>query len=307
MILLWGIAADAPIMMVRDALLRAGAEVAFLDQQAILDTEIDLTVAAEVQGRIRLEREWLEFGDVQAAYIRPYDGLSLPQVAKLGLGSAAWYHAASVEDLLLSWAEMSEALVVNRPSAMAANYSKPYQAEQIRALGFDTPDTLISTDQAAVLEFRRKHGTIIYKSVSGTRSVVTRLEGEQLERLDDLVWCPTQFQQYIAGTEYRVHVVGNAVFACEILSTADDYRYAAQQGGTVEIRRFELARDLADKCVALTAGLGLSVSGIDLRRTAEGRWYCLEVNPSPGFSVYQEAAQLPIDAAVASLLMAATA
>jgi len=48
---------------------------------------------------------------------------------------------------------------------------------------------------------------------------------EHAARPANVSWCPTQFQRYIAGREHRVHVVGDEVFACEVHSDADDYRY----------------------------------------------------------------------------------
>jgi D-alanine-D-alanine ligase-like ATP-grasp enzyme len=39
-----------------------------------------------------------------------------------------------------------------------------------------------------------------------------------------------------------------------------------------------------------------------MRRTDEGEWYCFEINPSPGFTYYQNATGAPIDAAIAKLL-----
>lgn len=291
-------------MMVRAALLRAGAPVAFLDQRAVLDTEIELVADTTVEGHLRVDDQLLPFGDICAAYLRPYDSFRIPEIAKAGAGSAAWIHAAAVEDLLFSWAEITDAFVVNRPSAMAVNTSKPYQAAQIRALGFATPDTLITTDEQAVLDFREKHPQIIYKSISATRSIVSRLSEDQLGRLDDVAWCPTQFQEFIAGTEYRVHVVGEEVFVCEIQSSADDYRYASMHDATTAVRRCELPVDCTELCVEMASAMQLSVAGIDLRRTPSGKWYCLEVNPAPGFSFYQQATGLPIDEAVARLLLA---
>jgi D-alanine-D-alanine ligase-like ATP-grasp enzyme len=52
----------------------------------------------------------------------------------------------------------------------------------------------------------------------------------------------------------------------------------------------------------LATAIGLPSAGIDLRRTQEGRWYCFEVNPSPGFTFYQDATGQRIAEAVAILL-----
>jgi hypothetical protein len=49
-ILLWGVEEDRPLAAVHDAVNRLGAPVAFLDQHAVLETEIDLCVGADVMG-----------------------------------------------------------------------------------------------------------------------------------------------------------------------------------------------------------------------------------------------------------------
>jgi RimK-like ATP-grasp domain len=303
MILLWGLPRDSPLSQVHSALCRRGAEVAFVDQRDVLRTEVELRVDGTVQGAVRTPDWVVPLDQVTAAYVRPYSSTQLPAIERAGPFSAAWQYAVSVDDALMSWADLAPAYVVNRPAAMATNTAKPYQALFIQAAGFAVPATLITTDPNAVRDFWAEHATVIYKSLSGVRSIVSRLEEKHKARLAKVRWCPTQFQQYIPGTDYRVHVVGNEVFACEVRSSADDYRYAARQGVGVEIRAYQLPQDVADRCRALTKSLGLYVTGIDFRRDPEGRWYCFEVNPSPAFTYYQNASDQPIDEAIANLLI----
>jgi hypothetical protein len=302
MILLWGLPSDNPLMRVLNALFRSKHAVVFVDQRLVLESEIELCVANDVEGMVRTRNQVVDLGSITAAYLRPYDSLRLSVIESAGWGSPAWQHALKFDDTLLSWSELTSALVVNRPTAMATNNSKPYQTIIIRSLGFDTPDTLITTDPATALEFQVQHGKIIYKSISGIRSIVSHFTSEQMGRLENVKWCPTQFQEYIPGNDYRVHVVGEEIFACEIISAADDYRYATRQGSSVEIRPYELPMDIADRCKSLVMAMGLSVAGVDLRRRPDSRWYCFEVNPSPAFTYYQDATAQPIDEAIARLL-----
>jgi glutathione synthase/RimK-type ligase-like ATP-grasp enzyme len=186
---------------------------------------------------------------------------------------------------------------------MASNGSKPYHALQIRSLGFEVPETMITTDPDEVAKFAKRHEKVIYKSISGVRSVVSKLTEQHQNRLQDVCWCPTQFQEFVPGTDYRVHIVGEEVFTSEIISEADDYRYASHQGETAEIRASDVPEEVAERCVAISREMGLAVSGVDLRRTPEGKWYCFEVNPSPGFTFYQDATGQRIDEAIARLLI----
>jgi glutathione synthase/RimK-type ligase-like ATP-grasp enzyme len=302
MILLWGILQDRPLALVRAALARLGAAVFVLDQMDAARAQIELRVGADVAGAIRVGDEHCDLAAVSAVYVRNYDSRTLEFAPEAGDIEAARRHAVAVDDVVTAWLEVAPAFVVNPFSAMASNSSKPYQLSLIRAAGFATPDTLLTTDAAAVAQFRARHGELIYKSISGVRSIVSRFTAEHAERLTDLRWCPTQFQQHIPGRDHRVHTVGDDIFACEIVSEADDYRYGARQGHAVELRACELPADCAERCWKLARALALPVAGIDLRRTPDGEWFCFEANPSPAFSYYESATGQPIADAIAALL-----
>lgn len=302
MILLWGLPGDGPLRAVHASLRSRHEPVCLLDQHAIKAITLDLVVGPTVHGTLRLGDTVVALEAITAVYARPYDVRQLPVLQDAGPLAALWQHGLALDDGLQAWVEVTPALVINRPSAMASNGSKPYQAELIRSAGFDVPNTLVTTDPDAVLAFRELYGSVVYKSTSGVRSIVSRLGPEHQDRLKDIGNCPTQFQQYVAGTDYRVHVAGNTVFAAEIVSGADDYRYSGRTGHSLDIRAYRLEPELADRCCRLAANLDLRFAGIDLRRTPEGRWYCFEVNPSPGFTFYQEATGQKIAEAVASML-----
>ena len=132
------------------------------------------------------------------------------------------------------------------------------------------------------------------------------LEESDFDRLEHIRWCPTQFQAFVDGTNLRVHTVGGEVYATAISTDATDYRYAARQcGDAANLREVELADDLAQKCLALSAALGLEFAGIDLKVTPDNEVYCFEVNPCPAFSYYENNAGQPISQGVARYLMAA--
>jgi glutathione synthase/RimK-type ligase-like ATP-grasp enzyme len=144
---------------------------------------------------------------------------------------------------------------------------------------------------------------VIYKSISGARSIVQTLEDKDLDRLEKIRWCPTQFQEFIDGENVRVHVVGSRVFPTRVRSEAVDYRYAqAQVGESADLEECDLPAGIADRCVALAAALELPFAGIDLKITPSGEVYCFEVNPCPGFSYYQASTGQPISLAVAEYL-----
>lgn len=300
-IVLWGLKGDSPLDGVLAALLELGANVFFLDQRRILESSVSLCVDGVVAGDLHLGQQAVELASVAGVYLRPHDTRKLPALRDAAPGQSAWQHALAFDDALLAWLEICDAEVVNRPSAMAPNNAKPLQLRAIREAGFSIPETLVTNDRTAALEFRARHGCVVYKSISGMRSIVHRFDDSRLDRLADLAACPTQFQQYISGLDQRVHVVGDQLFACAIVSKADDYRYASHDG--VHIDTCRLPDDIADRCVRMVARMGLRFAGIDLRRSPADEWFCFEVNPSPGFTYFEDATGQPIADAVAQLLV----
>jgi hypothetical protein len=303
MILLYGPAEDEPLAEVRAALSRLGAPAFFVDQHELLQTSIQLSVGSRVTGVVRVGRRRIDLENVDAAYLRMYDPRELPNIAAAGENRSAWNHAHRVHEAFECWADVTPARVVNRPSAKRWCDSKPFQSRLIRSVGFDYPETLVTTDPEAALRFWEKHGKVIYKSLSSTRSVVARLTPSHRKRLADLRWCPTQFQQYVPGTEYRVHVIGRSIFAGEIVSEAVDYRYAKKEGLFAGIRDVILPAEIKDRCRLLASERNLFAAGIDLRRTPSGRWYCFEINPSPAFTCFEDEEKHSMADAMAGLLL----
>jgi hypothetical protein len=306
--LLWGLPGDPTMTAVRRALGGLGVPVLFLDQRQVLATTVEITVGASVDGELRVADTTLDLAGVDAVYLRPHDSTRVAAVRDVPTGSPAWRHAREVDDVLAAWSDLTPALVISRPSAAASNGSKPTQIREIAACGFSVPQTLVTNDPGAVVDFLDRAGPVVYKSTSAIRSRVRRLDpGDDLpERLSGVTVCPTQFQRRVPGTDVRVHVAGAEVFAIRITSDADDYRYAARQGlPRPELDATDLPDEIAERCRRLASRLGLPVAGVDLRVTPDGEWFCFEVNPSPAFSYYEAGTGQPIAAAVAGLIAAA--
>ena len=202
---------------------------------------------------------------------------------------------------------MAPARVLNRASDMASNGSKPFQSQVARACGFEVPETLITNDPQEARSFIEDAWSngqeVIYKSISGVRSIVQTIQHNDLARLDRIRWCPTQFQWRVAGTDLRVHVIGQCAFAVRIESDAIDYRYAVrQQSATPLLTGVDLDPATTARCVALSQALHLPLAGIDLRETPENSLVCFEANPSPAFSYYEDATGVPISMEIARYL-----
>lgn len=233
-------------------------------------------------------RFWPWDAEVSAVLVRP-------------TGAAADLDAGA-ERALQSWLDLTPALVLNRPSAAAICGSKPAQLRWLRRWGWEVPPTLVTTSATEALAFRERHGEVIVKAVGSSRSRVSLFAGENDPRLALLPWCPTQFQRRIAGVDHRVHVVGDQVFGCRIASEAVDYRLPTPGGAAPRLVAQPLPEAVADRCRDTCRRLGLALAGLDLRLTPDGRWVIFEVNPMPGFTVFERDGEAPISAAVAELL-----
>jgi len=304
-ILLCGIRSEPPLAMVAAELERNGAPFAWFDQRQALRTRLDVAIAdGRLAGRLRTPEADVDLASVRAVYVRAMDDRFLPEVESLAADAPERRRVRALHDRLYAWLAVTPAIVVNRSVAQASNASKPYQLAIIAETGFAIPETLITNDPAQVRAFRDRHRLVVYKSMSGERSIVSSLTDLDLERLDRLRLCPVQFQAWVPGPDVRVHVVGDQTFAACVRTSAIDYRYPTRSGELPpEITGFELSGEIAQRCVALARRLELELAGIDLRMGEhDGEPVCLEVNPSPAFSYYELAANLPIAAAVARRL-----
>jgi len=303
MIVLWGIPSESPFQLVREAVARTGAAHLILNQRRTLEWSVDLWHdAGRVRGAIRQGDDVIDAEAATGIYARPMDHRFLPEVEHGGPEELR--RASQTHEALMQWLDVAPGQVINRPSPMMSNGSKPFQAQLIQSLGFDVPDTLVTSNAGEAEAFWRAHGRVIFKSVSGARSIVTELAEEHRPRLAFLRNCPAQFQEMVAGTDVRVHVVGGRAIATQIESTGTDYRYAAQDGGDSRLTPIELPGEIERRAIGLASGLGLAFAGIDLRRAHDGRWICFEVNPCPAFSYYEAHTGQPIAEAVAEFLTA---
>ena len=285
-VLLWGRAGEPVISATARACARLGVDAVAADGEDLVSVDLGGDLVTRDGRRVSL-------AGVTGMLVRPEGRVT-------SAAGIAGYQALS------AWAELTSAAVLNRPSAAASNRSKPYQLGPIRNAGFAVPDTLVTTSPDDVYAFQAEHYKIVYKSVSGVRSVVAAFDPDDKARLDDVAACPTQFQQFIDGIDHRVHVVGDRVIACRIDSTAVDYRYPAASGGTTIMTAVILRDDIENRCRHLAHTLGLSLAGIDLKLDRHGQWWCLEVNTAPGFIWFETHSGLHISDAVANLLVNGT-
>jgi glutathione synthase/RimK-type ligase-like ATP-grasp enzyme len=217
------------------------------------------------------------------------------------------------------WELLEVPFVPARPAALEVAATKLRQLALAARLGFEIPDTLVTSDPEAFLDrYAAAPGRqLITKRAVADQRLVT-VGGHETGRATlavrprDLVdveavrLAPILTQPLVdKALEVRATVVGGEVFAAAIHSQETHHTQ-------VDFRRYDVAHTRItphalpeaerDRCVALTRALGLRYSAIDLIATPDGRQVFLEVNPSGQYLWIERATGLPISRALAELL-----
>lgn len=296
MILLCGIPTESPIALVRSELDDLELPYAMFNQRDFEAFAMEFEIAGNhVSGRLKLGSEDYRMDEFTGVYTRLMDDQSIPELKGEPENSPKRRYCRSLHETLIRWCEVAPIRIVNRYGPMGSNSSKPYQIQLIRGLGFLVPETLITNDPSMALDFFHRHQRVIYKSISSVRSIVQTMEARDLPRLHQIRWCPVQFQEYVEGTNVRVHVIGTKAIATSIITDVPDYRYAHRlEDSTIEVKETKLPVDVEKRCIGMAQALKLDFAGIDLKITPDQRVYCFEVNPSPAFSYFESNSGQPI-------------
>ena len=177
-------------------------------------------------------------------------------------------------------------VVINRPSRLSLNSSKPLQMTAIassRSPVIKTIPTLLTNLWTEIIKIPADK--TIVKSISGMRSEVVDLTDQRLQHKGDSLDCPVQLQPKLQGINIRAHVCGEDVYAVRIHGDAVDYRY----GEEMSMKRVDLPKAIASWCVESAKREGLEFAGIDLLYQEMNDYYwCFEINPMPGYSYFEQ-------------------
>ena len=167
------------------------------------------------------------------------------------------------------------------PSRQSTNWSKPLQMARIASLYSNAHVGAVNTFVAS--QGIPRTPEFVVKSMSNYRSVAVASDHELLREVDESgSTYPVQYQEFLDGSNVRVHQLRDRAFACRITANVLDYRYAK----TVTFSPFDLPTEVAEWCRAATRGEGLRFAGIDLL-VKKGAYSCLEINPMPGYEGFE--------------------
>jgi glutathione synthase/RimK-type ligase-like ATP-grasp enzyme len=184
-----------------------------------------------------------------------------------------------------------EPISYNSLQAVELHRKKAVQSKLMENNGIRIPKTLITNDKNAVEEFYLNNNKqVIYKPVRGG-AYTKKLKEKDFDRLDTLINCPTQFQEFIDGVDIRVYAFDSGeVFGGEIIAETIDFR----ADDNSKINKVKLPKKVQKDCLKVMKLLGLKYSGIDIRLNKDGEYVFIEANPAPMFYHFENMTKYPI-------------
>jgi hypothetical protein len=196
------------------------------------------------------------------------------------------------------WLDQVPGRVANRSRVGSHNSSKPLHEAILSGMGFRVPPSISSCDLDQLIDFIDQ-GPTISKALSGVRADTVIATRDLLAAFDP-AGGPVHLQRRVHGADARIHVVGDKLVAQRVPpSEGIDYR---REGRLDELEQFDPPADLRDALVSGSAELGLPFAGWDFRIDPEGQYWCLEVNPMPGYGPYDAQCQGAISALLVEYL-----
>ena len=109
---------------------------------------------------------------------------------------------------------------------------------------------------------------------------------------------PVTFQKYIGGVNVRSYVLGQDVLSVQIDSDELDYRNDDKASVSITI----VPNEVQQLAIAICQALGMHWCAIDWRKSAKGKYFFLEANPSPYFLKVEQDTGLDITGRLVELL-----
>lgn len=270
------------------------------------ETDFGWSLEAPPHWRITHEGRWIDLAATRAVWWRRVTDFVVDPALGHSEGSA--FAHSETSQALHGMLDSLDCAWMNPRAADAAAHHKPLQWTVAQSLGLKLPRTRVTTNAQAAREFieRVRPGRVVFKAflAAACEWRETRLiEQEDLDRLDLVRYAPVIFQEYVPGVDLRITLVGDNIHAAEIDARGTSYEVDMRMVvGESRMNAVTLPPALQSRLRALQQRLGLVYGAVDMRRTADGQYVFLEVNPAGQWLFVEDRCGLPISQAVAGFL-----
>ena len=253
--------------------------------------------------------DWLDLGEVRSVWWRRPQPYALhPEIAQ------GQYQQFAYGECYEAWSGIwqslrEDTLWINDLNRDEAAHRKVYQLQVAQDVGLTIPETLITNHVEDATQFISQfpQEKVIYKAFSATQQHwrETRLLREDgLRQLENVRYAPVIFQEYIdAVYDIRITVIGNDIFAAAIYSQDTSYKVDFRmEMDRAKMEAVEVPAEVQEQLLLLMRHLGLEYGAIDMRKTADGQWVFLEVNPAGQYLFVEHKTNQPISKTLANHL-----
>lgn len=301
---------DVHAVSVLRALRRLGAEAVIVDLREFpCKSSLALELGPQRGQRVlELGGRSLNLDEVGAVWWRRPQPFEVDDAVGDRIARNFAFHEA-VEAVEGMWLTL-DASWINPPARDEQAARKVWQLDVAREVGLRTPRTLVTNDPERARAFARAEGVerTIYKAFQGSEQAwrETRLlRRDEFELLDSVRFAPVIFQEYVdAVVDLRVTVVDGEIFPAAIHSQASAYKvdFRMDMAGT-HIVAEQLPAPVNQAIRELMTRMGLVYGAIDLRRTPDGDYVFLEINPAGQWLFVEDETGQPITQRLAEVLV----
>ena len=223
------------------------------------------------------------------------------------------YITTEIDVFLKNLFSVIDAKWISDPNSIYKSENKMYQLRIAHKLGFNIPETLITSKKEEIVEFYNKHKKIIVKPLSQTRInkndsaefiFTSTVSHKQINKLSDFDMTPCIFQKEIDKTlEIRATVIGDSIFSAQVNSQSDDETKVDWRRKRLSFTPFNLPLEMEIKCINLVKDMGLCFGAIDLILSPNGTYTFLEINPNGQWVWIENETGLPISDTLINYLL----
>lgn len=300
-VLIVGTERDKTSVHVKDKIEQKGYKTLVFDTTKYpKDTLISFSADVITKGFIQIDKQSnkVNLSDIISVYRRWSDGINAPQEEDPLLNEIVYWN---IESAVGSFQRCLDCLWVNSVEATELHKYKGYQLKILKQNNIRIPKTLITNDSESLIKFYDDNNkNVIYKPVRGWAHTEKLMDSDlNLQKLELLPKAPIKLQECIDGTDIRVYIIKDNIFAMEIQSNTLDFR----EDSNAPRIPVKLPLDVEKDCIKVMNLLNLNFTGIDLRRTNDGEYVFFEANPTPVFLYDEQVSGYPITDKLVELLL----
>jgi glutathione synthase/RimK-type ligase-like ATP-grasp enzyme len=273
--------------------------------KALINIEIS---NSKQKALIQYMNDILCLDEVEGVYFRrPIPPILSSEIQDNDLGFA---QREITETLSGLWRLFNNTIWMNNPKFLYLARNKIEQLKVAQSLGFNIPNTLVSTSKSYIRDFYEKNKPIIIKAVKHgfyeyKNRIKVALTNEitlsDIAKLDEFASIPAIYQKKLEKKyDIRITVIGNDVFSTALFSQEHqaskvDWRaWDLSENFDLRHERIVLPDDIIQKCIEITTYFNLSFSAIDMVYTVDGEYVFLEMNPSGQWAWIEEKLGYPL-------------